>query len=53
MGRGIGGVLPLAGRRPDPRSAPPARMTSAPADDTHPHRWRVLALLATAELLGM
>ena len=28
-------------------------MTSAPADDTHPHRWRVLALLATAELLGM
>jgi len=26
---------------------------STPAADTHPSRWRILALLATAELLGM
>lgn len=31
----------------------PVRAAADVARDTHPHRWRVLALLATAELLGM
>ena len=34
-----------------PPAAAPS-LTSVPAD-THPHRWRTLALLALAELLGM
>ena len=32
---------------------PPAAATLSPIADTHPARWRMLALLATAELLGM
>ena len=35
--------MPIAAAPPLPSSAP----------DTHPHRWRTLALLALAELLGM
>ncbi len=40
---------------PFPAAAPPAAPAppAPPADDTHPRRWRTLALLAVAELLGM
>ena len=55
----------MTARSSTPASSPPAgAATSAaatgsgaasqqPAADTHPARWRILALLATAELLGM
>src|SRR6185312_6168125 len=52
---GRGGVLGEEGVASRPEGlAPPARVEVAAAErDTHPDRWRILVLLAVAELLGM